>query len=168
MSEAGSEPLIVARINGVYGVKGWVKLHSFTEPMENVLGYANWTLRRRGQWQAITIDDGRRHGKGLIAHIKGVDDRNEAELLKGSEIAIPREQLPGLAEDDYYWHQLEGLSVVNGEELLGRIDHMLETGANDVLEVDGDRRRMVPFTRDAVTQVDLGRRRIVVDWDPDF
>ena len=170
-----SDALVIGRINGVYGIKGWVRIHSFTEPAENLFGYRNWKLRRRDGWEAISIDSGKRQGKGLIAHIEGVDDRTAAEALKGSDIAVPQAELPELEGEEYYWHQLQGLSVVGNGELLGQVDHLLETGANDVLVVlpcEGsrdERQRLIPWLRpDVVKAVDLQRQTIDVDWDPEF
>lgn len=175
MSEADSEHLVIGRVGGVYGVKGWVRIHSFTEPEENLLGYESWKIRHKGQWQPIVIETGRRHGRGLVAHIEGVDDRTAAELLKGSEIAIPQSDLAQLPEGDYYWRQLEGLQVWAAGELLGRIDHMLETGSNDVMVVmpcEGsrdERERLIPWLPGSVvTAVDLEAGRIQVDWDMEF
>ncbi len=167
--------LIVGRISGVYGIKGWVRIHSFTEPADNLFGYRDWKIRRRDGWETIDIDDGREHGKGLIAHIVGVDDRNAAELLKGCDIAVPRELLPALEQDQYYWHQLEGLTVVTAGQCLGKVDHLLETGANDVLVVKpcegsiDSRERLIPWVQGQyVKQVDLEAATIEVDWDPEF
>ena len=103
MSEAATDHLVIGRIGGVYGVRGWVRIHSFTEPQENLLGYDSWKIQRGGRWRDIVIDAGRRHGKGLIAHLEGVDDRSQAELLKGSEIAVLRSALPDLEEEDSHW-----------------------------------------------------------------
>ena len=104
MGDADPQSLVIGRISGVYGIKGWVRIHSFTEPAENLLGYENWKIRRRQGWEAISIDAGKRHGKGLVAHIEGVDDRNRAEALKGSDIAVPVAELPELDGEEYYWH----------------------------------------------------------------
>lgn len=170
-----SDALVIGRINGVYGIKGWVRIHSFTEPAENLFGYRNWKIRRRDGWEAISIDSGKRQGKGLIAHIEGVDDRTAAEALKGNDIAVPLAELPELEGEEYYWHQLQGLSVVGNGELLGQVDHLLETGANDVLVVlpcEGSRdkrERLIPWLRpDVVKAVDLQQQTIDVDWDPEF
>ena len=175
MTDTSPDMLVIGRIGGVYGVKGWVKIRSFTEPQENLLSYENCKIQRRGQWQDIELDAGKVHGKGLIAHLKGVDDRSQAEELKGLEISVPRAELPELTEDEFYWHQLEGLSVYAGDCLLGQVDHLLETGANDVLVVracEGSldkRERLVPWLRgDVVKGVDLAGSRIDVEWDPEF
>ena len=171
MGESDSQDLVVGRISGVYGVKGWVRIHSFTEPAENLLGYRDLKIRRRKQWEDIALDGGRQHGKGLIAHIEGVDDRDSAELLKGCELAVARSELPALAQDEYYWHQLEGLRVESRGCCLGQVDHLLETGANDVLVIKpcegsiDSRERLVPWVRGQyVTAVDLEAGVIEVDW----
>jgi len=175
VGEQDPELLVIGHISGVYGVKGWVKIHSYTEPVENLLGYRGWMVQRRGKWESLAIDAGKRHGKGLIAHIKGVDDRDAAAALSGGEIAVLREQLPELEADQYYWYQLEGLAVVANGELLGQVDHMLETGANDVMVVKpvtgsrDKRERLIPWLRDSVVKsIDLQERVIEVDWDPEF
>ncbi|MFV0277380.1 MAG: ribosome maturation factor RimM [Parahaliea sp.] len=170
--------LAVGRIAGCYGIKGWVKVHSYTEPRENFLGYRGWVLRRRQGSEPIEFDAGKRHGKGLVAHIRGVDDRTLAESYCGLEVAVPANSLPVLEEGDFYWHQLEGLEVWCESEgqslLLGRVDHLIETGANDVLVVRAsagsidDRERLIPYLPDAVvTRVDVPAGRMDVDWFPD-
>ena len=170
-----ADPLVIGRINGVYGIKGWVRIHSYTEPEENLLGYKNCKIRRGSQWQDIEFDAGRRQGKGLIAHIAGVDTRNDAEALKGELIAVQVEELPSLDEDEFYWHQLEGLSVLSAGALLGRVDHLLATGSNDVLVVkpsEGSidkQERLIPWLMGSVVKkVDIAAGEIDVDWDPEF
>ena len=132
-------------------------------------------IRRRKQWEPVEFDRGQQHGKGLVAHIVGIDDRNEAERLKGCEIAVAREQLPALDAGEYYWHQLEGMKVESRGCCLGQVDHLLETGANDVLVVKpcegsvDSRERLVPWVQGQyVLSVDLDRGVIEVDWDPEF
>ena len=167
--------LVVGRISGVYGIKGWVRVHSFTEPTENLLGYGDWKIRRRGRWEPIEFDSGRHHGKGLVAHVAGVDTRDDAEALKGCDIAVPRDLLPALGDEEYYWHQLQGLTVMAGDQCLGQVDHLLETGANDVLVVvptEGsidERERLVPWVmKQVIRSVDLESGVVEVDWDPEF
>ncbi len=174
-SLASEDLLVIGRVSGVYGIKGWIRVHSFTEPAENLFGYRDLKIQRRDQWQPIEIDTGKQHGKGLIAHIHGVDSRDDAELLKGCEIAVPREQLPSLAQDEYYWHQLEGLTVMAGGQCLGQVDHLIETGANDVLVIKptggsiDSRERLVPWVMgQVILAVDLDKGTIDVDWDPEF
>jgi 16S rRNA processing protein RimM len=173
--QAAKELLTVGKITGCYGIKGWVKVHSYTDPQENFLQYGGWVIRRRGGQEVIEFDAGRRHGKGLVAHIRGVDDRSAAEGYQGLEVAVPMDRLPALEEGDFYWHQLEGLEVWchtgDGEVLLGTVDYLIETGANDVLVVKAsehsidERERLIPYLPgDVVTRVDLEAGRIEVDW----
>jgi 16S rRNA processing protein RimM len=175
VDDAESQSLVIGRIGGVYGIKGWVRIHSYTEPVDNLLGYRNWTVQRQGKWEAICIDAGKRHGKGLVAHLEGVDDRSQAEALKGCAIAVPITELPELAEEEYYWHQLEGLSVECAGELLGRVDQLMATGANDVMVVKpcegsrDQRERLIPWIRGSVVKnIDLLEGSIQVDWDLEF
>lgn len=170
MSGNSSDDLIVVgRISGVYGVRGWVKVYSHTEPRENILSYAPWQVRIGERWQVMSLADGRSHGKGVIAKIEGYDDPESARALRGADIAVPREQLPPAEEGRYYWSDLIGLEVVtlNGVAL-GRVDHLLETGANDVLVVRGERERLIPFIDQVVIDVDLSAKKMRVDWDPEF
>ncbi len=178
----------VGRIVSVYGVKGWVKVLSYTEPGENIFGYCPWWLKTPGGFRSLEIDDYRWQGKGLIAHIAGVDDRDKARTYCQQDIVVDKAQFPELGDNDYYWHQLQGLTVVtvfHGKEsdtrdsgaervVLGKVTQLLETGANDVLVVAGDansldrRERLVPYVDQFVRKVDLDTREIEVDWDPDF
>ncbi len=159
----------LGRISGVFGVRGWVKVHSDTVPPDNILRYRRWHLERGDRWEARKLVDGRRHGKGIVARLDGCDDRDQAALLVGVNVAVPRDELPAAAEGEYYWADLEGLRVCTLDGLeLGRIDHLFETGSNDVMVVKGDRERLLPFTDTVVCEVDLPNGLLIVDWDPGF
>jgi 16S rRNA processing protein RimM len=163
--------IVVGRINGLHGVRGWVKVFSHTQPRENILSYRTWHLLRDGQWIATELLNGRQQGKGIVAHLKGCDDRDQAAALMETEIAIRREQLPEAAPGEYYWADLQGLKVINTEGIeLGVVDHLLETGANDVLIVrDGDTERLIPYVfGQFVLDVALDQGVMRVDWDPEF
>ena len=163
------DPLIVGRINGLYGVRGWVKVFSHTAPRERIVDYSPWLVRRTGGWSPMKVASGRVQGKGVVVRLEGVEDRDAAAALVGAEIALRRDQLPRLPDGEYYWADLIGLHVVTVEGVeLGRVDHLLETGANDVLVVMGERERLVPYTESAVVSVDLDAGRLTVDWDPEF
>ncbi|MFT4822927.1 MAG: 16S rRNA processing protein RimM [Halioglobus sp.] len=178
MSESQPDLLVIGRISGCYGIKGWVKIHSFTEPVENMLAYDQFQLKRKSGLEAVEFDSIRRQGKGLVGHIKGVDDRNLAETYKGLEIAVGAEQLPTLDDGDFYWRELHGLkvwcldqSVSEERVLLGTVDHLIDTGANDVLVVKAckesvdKQERLIPYLPDdVVTRVDLKAGLIEVDW----
>jgi len=160
----------LGRIAGVFGVRGWVKVHSDTEPRDNILSYSPWYLQQGGDWEPRKLLDGRRQGKGLVARLQGCADRDQAAALMGCLIAVPRDWLPALDPDEYYWSDLEGLRVVTatGAEL-GRVSQLFATGANDVLVVRGERERLLPFVWNRVIlEVDLEGGLIRVDWDPDF
>ena len=166
----------VGRITTIYGVKGWVKIYSHTEPMESILDYSPWLLKINGQWQPFKIADGKKHGKGLIAKLAGVDDRDVAKQYCGVDIAIEKSLLPKLEEGDFYWSQLEKLDVLTESGVkLGKVSHLIATGANDVLVVKGkadsiDRReRLIPYLPDQVIkEINLEEGTIRVDWDPEF
>lgn len=170
MKDESAELVTVGRISGLFGVKGWVKVYSFTDPRENILGYNPWYVTRDGEWQEMKLAEGQRHGKGIIARLESCEDRDAASLLVGAEIALRRDQLPSLKQGEYYWSDLVGLKVVTTEGVeLGIVDHLLETGSNDVLVVRGDRERLVPYIREqVVTRIDLEDGVIEVDWDPEF
>lgn len=170
--------LLVGTISGVYGVKGWVKIHALTDPLENFLSYGRWFTQRGGDYLPIAFTEGRLQGKGVIASIDGVNDRTEAEALRGTQIWIHADQLPTLDDGEFYWHQLQGMQVWcnhdGSEHLLGEVDHLLATGGNDVLVLSpcsgsiDDRERLVPFVQDTVVMsVDTQARLIRVDWHPD-
>ncbi|MFE8072636.1 ribosome maturation factor RimM [Marinobacteraceae bacterium S3BR75-40.1] len=167
---------VLGRVTSVFGVKGWVKVYSFTDPLDNIFGYKQWTLRQAGKQVPVKLVEGKRHGKGLIALFEGVTDRDQAAAYCGADILVAAEELPALPEGEYYWYQLEGLRVETPQgQRLGRVHHLMETGSNDVLVVrpDGDsiddRERLVPYLPDDVVKnIDLQAGLIVVDWDPEF
>lgn len=177
MNAAADDEIVLGRITSAFGIKGWVKVYSFTDPMENVLDYRTWTLRLRdGTRRQVVVEEGRRQGSGLAARLQDVSDRDQAQSLANAEILVTSDRLPQLEPGEYYWHQLEGLRVETvGGEKLGYVDHLFETGANDVLVVKGTadsrdpRQRLIPYLPgQVVKEVDLGGKRLVVDWDPEF
>lgn len=157
-------------VMGAFGVHGWVKIHADTEYLDNLFDYREWWLKQHGVWTACHVQEGTVHGKELIARLEGVNDRDQAVLLRGAEIAISRALMPEPEDDAFYWVDLIGLAVVNtAQETLGQVEKLLETGANDVLVVkDGDIERLIPFVGAVVQKVDLASRTIRVDWGTDF
>ncbi len=158
--------ITVGNINGLYGVQGWLKVFSYTNPISNILNYFPWQVQGR----TLKLQDGRLHSKGIIVKLDSIDERDIAASLLGSDIMVDRTQLPAAQKDEYYWNDLEGLTVINNDGInLGHVDHLLETGANDVLVVEGERQRMIPFVlQQVVIKVDLINRTLLVDWDADF
>lgn len=180
MAEAVADPVVVGEVTTPYGLKGWVKIHSHTSPLTNLFDYQPLYLGD-GQrpWRPLEFDQYRLHGKGMVAHVVGCDDRDQALLLSRQQIACSAGQLPEADEGEYYWRDLEGMRVVSrwqgAEQLLGEITGLLETGANDVMVVKPcvgslDRReRLIPWLIDQfVLDVDTRARRVTVEWDPAF
>ena len=160
---------MLGRVSGVFGVKGWVKLFSYTEPREAILDYPDCLLCSGGKTIAARWLEGKRQGKTVVASLDGVNDREEAQLLVGAEIVIPRDKLPDAGDGSYYWSDLEGLRVVNqvGQEL-GKVAYLLATGSHDVLVVQGESEILIPFIRDTyIVDVDLAEGLIRVDWEWD-
>lgn len=161
-----SRHVAVGRITGLFGVRGWVKVHSYTRPREALLGYSPWFLVHGTDQRSVVVAESHVQGHGLVARIEGYADREHAQELVGVEIAVPLERLPTVQPGEYYWAQLEGLIVINrAGQTLGSVSHLLETGANDVLVVTGERERLIPFGGDVIDAVDLAGGVIRVDWD---
>ena len=170
MSATESRRIVIGRVAGHFGVRGWFKIQSWTEPREKIVEYRRWLLQTGDGWQERQVTAGRAHGKNVIAHVQGVDSREQAAELIGADIAIRREQLPKTGPGEYYWADLVGLRVqlLDGREL-GRVKNLLATGANDVLVVQGEHEHLIPFLRGRVIKdVDLDAQVMRVDWDPDF
>lgn len=166
---ATGELVVMGRIAAPYGVKGWVKVHPYTEYLDSLLDFPVWRLGKCAAWRAYRVLEGRAHGRCLLAELEGVADRDAAERLRGLDVAVARHELPAPDEDEYYWDDLIGLEVVNDAGLsLGRVEGMLETGAHDVLRVMGERERLIPFTSPIVREVDLTAGRIRVDWEAEY
>jgi 16S rRNA processing protein RimM len=169
VTDALRQPVILGRVVGLFGVRGWVKVHSYTEPREALLEYRGWLLGRDGDWQQVDVAEGRQHGKGIVVRLQGIEDRDAAAELLGSDIGVDRDALPEAEDGRYYWADLEGLTVVHrdGTEL-GKVAYLMATGANDVLVVDGPVERLIPFVPETVIlDVDLAAGVIRVDWEWD-
>lgn len=161
---------MLGRILGPFGVRGWVKLQSYTEPPEQILEFPRWRVTApAGAVRELVPLEGRRHGKGLVARLEGIADRDLAAALARNELWVERQELPALNQGQYYRADLVGLEVVDqAERRLGQVDHFVDLPANAVMVVKGEREHWVPLVPKHLRQVDLARGRIVVDWDPDF
>ena len=162
--------ILLGRVLGAFGVRGELKIQSFTDPENALLRYQPWTLSQGGNEREFEGAKGRVTAKGVIATFPGIEDRDAAQALAGTEIWAPRSRLPKPKPGEYYWVDLEGLEVVNLEGIvLGRVSHLFDTGSNQVMVIAGDRDRLVPFIEgDFVLGVDFDAGRIQVDWDADF
>ena len=161
----------LGKILSAHELKGWVKIKSDTSPPENLANFQQILIGNKDIWEKIELQDSRVQGKYITLKLKGCDDRNSAEKLMGKNISVYRSQLPELkAEEEFYWADLVGLSVENllGVKL-GLVDHLIETGSNDVLVVIGNKEHLVPFIwDDVVREVRFEENKIMVDWDPEF
>ena len=168
--DSPSSRIVIGEVAGVFGVRGWLKIKSHTQPVENILEYRPWRLALRGELIEVEVLEGRIQGRGLVVHLDGLHEREEAKGFVGATIEVQRDELPETPADEYYWADLIGLSVVTvSGEVFGKVTELIETGSNDVLVVAGQRQCLVPFILDDVIKdVDLPGGRITVDWDPDF
>ena len=168
-----AENIQVGHVQGAFGIKGWLKISSYCRPKEQILEYVSWHLSLNNDSKVYHLDEGRPHGRTVVARLSGVDTRSGAEALRHAQIWIPAASLPELPAGEYYWHQLIGLDVVTVASLqLGRVVDLMETGAHDVLVVgreSGNDEILIPYVRGEVVKgVDLERQQIVVDWQAEF
>lgn len=163
--------VIMGRIVAAQGLLGWVKVQTFTEHLDTLIDYDTWQLGNDTQpWREFKVLECKPHTKVLVARLEGITDRTAAEKCKGLLIAIPRSSLPKAGDDEYYWSDLIGLNVVNLQgESLGKVDNLLDMGANDVMCVRNDKGEiLIPFLAHVVQQVSLDEKLIRVDWQADY
>ena len=177
MANAEKESFVViGRLAGLYGIQGWFKVISHTRPRDSIKNYKTWQIRPsksgvKEPWQNKHVVTVRPQGKGIVAKLEGIADRTDAEKYVGWDIAIHEQQLPNLRKNEYYWRDLVGLRVINHQEQdFGVIDHLIETGANDVLVVkDGQTERLIPYVMEQyIKDIDLASGTMRVEWDADF
>lgn len=170
---ASGEPVVLGRISGLHGVRGWVRVFSYTEPREALLGYRSWLLGTPDGWVERTVAEGRKQGKSLVVRLRGTEDRDAASEWIGADIAVARESLPPAGKGEFYWTDLEGLQVRHRDgRILGRVAYMLATGANDVMVVQrgGETKQelLIPFVPEMyILRVDIAEGVIDVDWEWD-
>jgi len=164
----------LGRIAGVFGVQGWLKVRSYSDPQRNLLRYKRWHLKSPGD-REVRLLQGREHTGGLVVQLadadgKAIEDRDVAATLTGSEIEVPRSELPKLKRGEYYWTDLVGLQVANVDGVeLGKVEYVTNNGAQAVLALGGEPERLIPFVIGPIVQsVDLKAGRIIVEWSPDW
>ncbi|WPC74597.1 ribosome maturation factor RimM [Vibrio porteresiae] len=176
MSEQ-KERIVVGKLGSTYGIRGWLKVFSYTDNPESIFEYSPWFIDQKGEWIEFKVESWKRHNQGMVVKLSGLDVREDAQLLTNLEIAIDPAVLPELSEDEFYWRELFGMQVVTTQGYdLGQVTDMLETGSNDVLVVKanlkdafGQKERLIPFLEEQVIiKVDREAQRIEVDWDPAF
>ncbi|MEZ9230614.1 ribosome maturation factor RimM [Vibrio amylolyticus] len=176
MSEQ-NEKIVMGKFGATYGIRGWLKVFSYTDNAESIFDYSPWFIKQKGEWVEYKVESWKRHNKAMVAKLAGLEVREEAHLLTNFEIAINPASLPELSEDEFYWRELFGMQVVTDKGYdLGKVSDVLETGSNDVLVVKanlkdafGQKERLIPFLEEQVVKkVDREAQRIEVDWDPGF
>jgi 16S rRNA processing protein RimM len=170
--------LVMGRIVAPYGVKGWVKVHAYSDDKTALLAYPAWWIRPRagkgdekGGWREYAVEASREHGATLVAQLQGIDDREAAAALKGADIGLARTMLPAVEDDELYYDDLVGLVVVNRQGMaLGKVARVQDFGAHPVLCIADESavERMIPFVAAYVDGVDVAAGRIDVDWQPDY
>ncbi|MDP1603718.1 MAG: ribosome maturation factor RimM [Legionella sp.] len=162
--------IVVGRFGRVHGIKGFITIHSYTEPRDNILRYTQWHALMGNHWQPLKLSRVEVNDKHILVQVEGFDEREQVASLTNIEIGVNREQLPELAAGEFYWHQLVGMQVVNQQgDALGEVVEILPTGSNDVLVVEGKKRQLIPYLPGrSVIDVNLSQRCITVDWDADF
>jgi 16S rRNA processing protein RimM len=170
VSANGEKFVTLGRVSGAYGIKGWVKVHSYTEQRESIAQFDAWVLEQRGTKRRLELEASKHQGKSVLVKLGGIDDREAARALIGATIMVERAALPPCAPGEYYWADLEGLTVRTVEgEVLGTVDHLLATPGHDVLVLEGGERRLIPFVAGSVVRgVDLDAGVVVVEWDKSY
>lgn len=165
--EITTKRLLVGKINGLFGIKGFVKVFSYTKPRKNIVSFKTWYLEKNGDYQKIKIVSGREQSKTIVALLEGCNTPETASTLLGKNIYIDKSQLPETKNDEYYWDDLIGLEAFNQDnENIGKVDSLIETGANDVLVIKRNNKEiLVPFIDPFVVSVSLKDKKICVDWE---
>ncbi|AQS37577.1 16S rRNA processing protein RimM [Shewanella psychrophila] len=171
------EPVVLGKLGSSHGIKGWLKITTYTDSVEGIFDYSPWLIKEQGEWREVKVLQWRFQGKAVVASLEGVETRDQAQMLTNCEIAVTPQQMETLPEDEFYWRDLIGCEVVNTKGYnMGKVQEIVETGSNDVLLVKanakdgfGKAERMIPFvTEQFIVEVNLTEKQITVDWDPDF
>ncbi|MGH8672607.1 MAG: ribosome maturation factor RimM [Burkholderiales bacterium] len=167
--QAADSMVVMGRVAAPFAVAGWIKIRPYTQAPDTLLQHPVWWLGEEGAWQQREVVESAIHGAYIVARVRGCDDRDSAQRLAGSKVALPRTALPAPGDDEYYWADLLGLKVVSTQaQVLGEVKEVFDTGSNDVLRVVGERERLIPFTKQVIVDVDMDARLLRVEWDADF
>lgn len=161
-----AKQLVIGRLGDALGVTGWLHLYSHSDPAKNIFDYKKWFILKNNKPVYIHRESHKPHGNHFTVKLKDCNDRDQALLLKNQDIYIDRAELPALSNDEFYWDDLVGLSVINTDEkLIGIVDHLFENGANTVIAVKGEKMQYVPYLPDVILEIDMAKKIIVVDWE---
>lgn len=169
MTLINQNKVVIGRLGAAFGVRGQLKVTSYTDPVTNILDYPNLYIQHQGDWMPLLVEQLKRQGDTIVIKMVGIDDRDIAKTYTNDLIGIDRDALPTTEDDEYYWSDLIGMTVTNTEQVeLGTIIEMRDTGANDVMIIKGKKRHLVPFIDSVLQSVDRDKKHIIVDWDDDF
>jgi 16S rRNA processing protein RimM len=167
--DQGGDWIVMGRIAAPFGIKGWVKVQPYSEDPGTLMDFESWRIGRGELQTYYAVEAAQGHGKALVAKLAGIEDRDAAYALRGQEISVAKSALPPPEENEFYWSDLIGLKVVNREGIeLGRVDNLMESGANDLLVVKGAREHLIPFVAAFIGKIDLAGKTIEVDWGEDY
>ena len=166
---------MLGRVLGAFGIRGWIRIRPFTESLDGLLGQSTWVLSQHGTARIVHVQEAKPHGAFVLAQLREITDRGQAEGLRGADVTVARDQLPEPDAGEYYWSDLIGLSVrnLNGVDL-GRVAGLIAAPAHDVLRVaagtgqDEGREQLIPFVEPILREVDLAGGSITVDWEADY
>jgi 16S rRNA processing protein RimM len=160
--------VVLGRIGAPFGVQGWVKVNSYTDPSDGIVNFGSWELVRAGRSERRAVLEWKRSGRSLAVRLEGVNTREAAQALTGCEVQVDRSALPPIAPGEFYWHDLMGLEASTPDGVpLGHVDGILDLPAHPVLILAGDRERLVPLVPERLVTVDLEAGRVTLDWHPD-
>ena len=166
MSEESSALIQLGIVGAPFGVRGWIKLRSHTEPPERLLDHRSLRIGQGGDWRNYRIEASGRSGGALTVKLAGGEDRDQAQALRGARVCVPRSELPPRDDKEFYRADLIGCEVVNLEGVgLGIVQHFIETPAQVLMVVRGAREYWIPAVPLHVRRVDLQARRVIVEWD---
>jgi 16S rRNA processing protein RimM len=162
--------IVMGRVLAPFGIKGWVKVENYSDSLESLLPGRDWWLGRDGEWEKVQVAGTERHGSRMVARFEGCDSPESAVAYRGREIALTRDSLPPVAQDEFYQADLIGLEVRNmQDEPLGRLTELFSNGAHEIMRVAGaEGERLLPYIPQVVQEIDIGAGRIRVDWGKDW
>ena len=161
--------IAIGKFGKTFGIRGWIKIHSFVDEQEQILSIVPWLIENKGDFKELTLEDSKIQHRSIVVKIKGVDTPEAAKFYTNTKIFTYRASLPKLKKGQYYWDDLIGLTVVNKEDItLGTVDHLFNTGANDVLVVKNGKEYLIPYIKNTILNIDIKNKTIKVDWDKDF
>jgi 16S rRNA processing protein RimM len=165
-----NEFVVMGKVVGSHGIKGWLKIQPFTEELKTLGKFSSWFVsKNENEWKEFKVESSSIQGRTVLAKIENINNRNDADVLRGFLIGISKIDLPILAKGKYYWSDLIGLEVINQTGFnFGTIESIMETGSNDVFVIKDEKKTLIPYLDNVVLKIDLDKKNILVDWDENF